>query len=199
MSYIKSMQERYTAKMYDSTKKLDAKQIAELKEILRLSPSSINSQPWTFTFVSDSKTKDKLAEAASFNAEKIKNCDTVVVFSRIDNIQRFEKQISDTLPEMAVNYYNYVLKPQPEAVIKAWFDKQVYLSLGIFLGACAEMGIDSTPMEGIEFDKYDEIIGLKDYHTLAAVAIGYRDPEDANHISKTPKSRRPLDEVVKSI
>ena len=56
MSFINAMQERYTTKVYDETKKIDPKHIEELKESLRLSPSSINSQPWKFTFVSDQDT-----------------------------------------------------------------------------------------------------------------------------------------------
>ncbi|MEL6561443.1 MAG: winged helix-turn-helix transcriptional regulator [Bacteroidota bacterium] len=62
MSFLTSMQQRYTTKKYDSSAKIAAAEIAELKEILRLSPSSINSQPWKFTFVSDTATKKALEE-----------------------------------------------------------------------------------------------------------------------------------------
>ena len=64
MSFITSMQQRYTTKKYDPTKKIDSQKIEELKQILQLSPSSINSQPWKFTFVSDQKTKEKLSEVS---------------------------------------------------------------------------------------------------------------------------------------
>ncbi|MGJ8685549.1 MAG: nitroreductase family protein [Nonlabens sp.] len=199
MSFIESMQQRYTTKQYNASKKIDSKKIAELKEILQLSPSSINSQPWKFTFVSDKETKLKLSEVSWINTSKVIDSDTVVVFSRIDNLDLFEKQIEAELPEGAVGYYKEFLKPQPEADVKAWFDKQVYLSLGVFLSACAAMGIDATPMEGIEPANYDKILGDTDHATLVAVAIGYRDQEDFNQPSKNPKSRRALNDVVKSI
>jgi nitroreductase/dihydropteridine reductase len=38
--------------------------------------------------------------------------------------------------------------------------------LGVFLSACAEMAIDATPMEGIEPDKYDEILNQSDYASI---------------------------------
>lgn len=199
MSFIQSMQERYTTKLYDNSKKISPKKIEELKEILHLSPSSINSQPWKFSFVSDTATKEKLAGASFFNDKKILNCDTVVVFSRIDNIAMFEKQIAETLPQGAVDYYNQFIKTQPEHQIKSWFDRQVYLALGVLLSACAEMKIDSTPMEGIEPEKYNKILDLNNYHTLAAVAIGYRDTEDFNQVEKTPKSRIEADKVIYAI
>ena len=59
--------------------------------------------------------------------------DTVVVFSRINNIDLFEKQIEQELPKGAVDYYKEFIKPQTNEQIRAWFDKQVYLALGIFL------------------------------------------------------------------
>ena len=59
------------------------------------------------------------------------------------------------------------------------------------------MGIDSTPMEGILGAEYDNLLNDPDYTALFAVAIGYRDPEDSNQLYLRPKSRLPLEEVVK--
>ncbi|WP_299151258.1 nitroreductase family protein [uncultured Dokdonia sp.] len=199
MSFINAMQERYTTKVYDETKKIDPKHIEELKESLRLSPSSINSQPWKFTFVSDQDTKEKLSKVSWINTEKVTKSDTVVVFSRVDDLSLFEEQIKRELPQGMVDYYNENLKPLPKEQVTAWFDKQVYLSVGVLLSACAVMGIDATPMEGIEPANYDKIIGNDGYATLVAVAIGYRDEEDFNQPSKNPKSRIALDKVVETI
>ena len=196
MSFLDSMQTRYTTKKYDASKKIEPSKIQELKEILRLSPSSINSQPWKFTFVSDQETKEKLSSISWHNTNKVLDCDTVVVFSRINNLELFEQHVNENLPQSSVDYYNDYIKPQTEDQIKAWFDKQVYLASGIFLSACAVMGIDATPMEGVEPENYDKVLHQTDYATLMAIAIGYRDPEDANQPSIKPKSRKDLDEVV---
>ena len=75
---------------------------------------------------------------------------------------------------------------------------QVYLSLGFFLAACASMDIDSTPMEGIDIDGYTKILDESGYKPLFAVAIGYRNPEDSNQPSITPKSRLNIDRVIES-
>lgn len=199
MSFLTSMQDRYTTKVYDSSQKIDQNQIAELKEILRLSPSSINSQPWKFTFVSNAETKKKLSEVSRSNTQKVLDCDTVIVFSRVDNIAVFEKQIEAELPKGAADYFKGKIKPQPIEKTKAWFDRQVYLAVGVCLSACAAMGIDATPMEGIEPQKYDKVLGQEDYAAIVAVAIGRRDPEDLNQPSKKPKSRIALDKVVEVI
>lgn len=190
---------RYTTKKYDPNRKISDEKIRELKDIIRLSPSSINSQPWKFSFISDEAMKRKLASVSYFNEQKINEASHLVVFSTIDNIAKFEKQIKENLPEGSVNYYNKFLKPQGETEVKSWLRHQVYLSLGFFLSACASMEIDSTPMEGIQNGEYDKILQLNGYKTLFAVAIGYRNPEDGNQPSLNPKSRLPLEQIIKSI
>ena len=61
------------------------------------------------------------------------------------------------------------------------------------------MGIDATPMEGIEPENYDKILEQKDYASLVAVAIGYRDEDDFNQPSKKPKLRMAINKVVENI
>ena len=199
MSFIQSMQERYTTKKYNPTKKISTEQIEELKEILRLSPSSVNSQPWKFIFVKDQETRNKLAKVSMHNGAKVENCDTVIIFSRIDNLELFESQLQASPHPIAFEYYKNLANTQSVEQIKTWLDRQVYLALGVLLSACAEMKIDSTPMEGIEPEEYDEILGLTDYKSLVAVAIGSRDVEDKNQLSMKAKSRRPLEEVVVAV
>jgi len=198
MNFLSIAKNRYTTKKYNSEKKITPEKIEQLKEILRLSPSSINSQPWKFTFISDKNLKDRLAEASYFNEHRVKDASQLVVFSVIDDIQKFEKQIQN-LPEGNVAYYNHNLKSKPEEEIKSWFARQVYLSLGYFLSACASMEIDSTPMEGIDINSYAEILQSTDYKPLFAVALGYRDSQDDNQPSVTPKSRLDISDVITSI
>jgi nitroreductase/dihydropteridine reductase len=199
MHFSDFAQKRYTTKSYDPGRKISAADIRQLKEIIRLSPSSINSQPWKFFFTEDGKTKDELADASYWNAQRIKDASHLVVFTAIEDIAIFEQQINENLPEGALNYYNNFVKPLPEADIKSWLQHQVYLALGFFLSACASMGIDSTPMEGIQCGEYDKILQLEGYKTLFAVAIGYRNPEDSNQPSLNPKSRLPLEKIIQSV
>lgn len=199
MNFLDLAKTRYTAKTYSTDNKISDEKINQLKEIIRLSPSSINSQPWKFTFVTDEKMKEKFAASSYWNGQKINEASNLVIFSVLDNIDIFEKQINEHLNEGSINYYNEFVKVKGENEIKAWLKHQVYLSLGFFLSACAELGIDSTPMEGIKNNEYDDILQLENYKTLFAVAIGYRNPEDANQPSLTPKSRLQITEVVQTL
>ncbi|WP_306846541.1 nitroreductase family protein [Chryseobacterium lathyri] len=196
MNFLEQMKKRYTVKKYNPQEKISAEQIAELKEILTLSPSSINSQPWNFIFINKPELREQLAEASYFNKGKILDSSHIIVFQVIKNPEDFEKQIEENLPEGSVDYYRTMVKPHGEASIRAWMGHQVYLSLGVLLSACASMGIDSTPMEGIETEKYDRILKNDSYETLFAVAIGKRDENDSNHPETTPKRRLTHEMVI---
>jgi len=199
MSFLDIAQKRYTTKKYDSSKKIDEHTIEKLKEILRLSPSSINSQPWKFTFVADEEIKSRLAEFSLGNREKVLDASHIVIFSVVKDAEAFENNKLKLLPEYTTTYYNRVLKPRGDEQIMTWLTSQVYLSLGFFLSATATLGIDSTPMEGINTKEYDAILKDDNYKTLFAVAIGYRDKKDENQPSLNPKFRLDAEDVIRSI
>ncbi|MFA7492362.1 MAG: nitroreductase family protein [Proteiniphilum sp.] len=199
MSFLDIARSRYTTKRYDPNGKIAEETIEQLKEILLLSPSSINSQPWQFTFISDEKMKGELSKVSFHNEEKVRDASHVIVFSVIENVEDFENWNLSHLPERSGSYYNRMVKPKGEEEIKIWLSHQVYLALGFFLSACASMGIDSTPMEGIETEEYDRILQQKGYKTLFGVAIGYRDKEDTNQPSITPKFRLDKDNAIRTI
>lgn len=199
MCFLNIAKSRYTTKKYDSSKKIDSETIEKLKEIIRLSPSSINSQPWRFTFITDEKVKSQLAEFSLHNKNKVLDASHIVVFSVVNDVESFEKMKLARLPEGATAYYNRVLKPRSNEQIMTWLKSQVYLSLGFFLSATASLGIDSTPMEGIETVEYDKVLQDENYKSLFAVAIGYRDEQDVNQPDITPKYRLEKDEVIRTI
>ncbi len=197
MNFLESMKKRYTTKKYDANVKINAEKMREIEEILHLSPSSLNSQPWKFTIISDQKIKEALAPFSFHNKEKVEDCSHLIVFSVIDNIELFEKQIAENLPEYAVTYYNTRIKPLGATYTKNWMSQQVHIALGVLLSACATMDIDATAMGGIEPEKYDEILETSnDYKTLFAVALGTRSSEDKNQPSITPKRRLPIEKVI---
>ncbi|HEA81069.1 MAG TPA: NAD(P)H-dependent oxidoreductase, partial [Maribacter sp.] len=141
MDFRSIAEKRYTTKKFDASKKISKDQIEDLKHILKLSPSSINSQPWLFTFVSHNETKNALADASFFNAPKIKDASHLVVFSVQDNLEQFERHVEDNLAEGSVNFYKQFVKEQPAEKTINWLSQQVYITLGFFLAACAAMEI----------------------------------------------------------
>jgi len=67
------------------------------------------------------------------------------------------------------------------------------------MNAAALMNIDTTPMEGLDPVKYDQILNLNstEFGTVAAVACGYRHPEDP--LAKAKKVRFDKKEIIQFI
>lgn len=214
--YVKT---RHTAKAYDETKKISAEDVAKLKEILRYSASSVNSQPWHFVLVSSEEGKEKLIEANNgmypFNTPAIKTSSHSVIFcSKLDMEDEYLKRLleqeekdgrfldnpdfkkgMDDARKFFINIHKYDYKD-----VQHWMDKQVYLNVGQFLLAAAAMGIDATPMEGIDVKSIDEKFGLREkgYTSLIVVTLGYSDKaNDFN--AKLPKSRLPYDDILSEV
>jgi nitroreductase/dihydropteridine reductase len=199
MNILELIEKRYTAKKYNADKNIPQEKIEDLKQILRLTPSSINIQPWKFTFVQNPEIKAQLASVSMHNEEKINQAKLLVVFSVADDLDAFQEVVDNELPQARIDWYNKIKASTPEADLKIWLSKQLYIALGVGLTASVALGLDSTPMEGIESDKYMAILNMKAYKPLFAMAVGYGSEDDFNRIEVTPKSRRLLENVIENI
>ncbi|OOV19257.1 nitroreductase family protein [Flavobacterium sp. LM4] len=199
MNILELMKKRYSAKKYNADKVIPQEKIEALKEILYLSPSSINVQPWKFTFVQNTGVKAQLAAVSMHNQEKVNQAQLVVVFSVADDLDAFQQIVDTQFTEARRNWYNQMKASKPEVDLKIWLSQQVYIALGVGLTASIALGLDSTAMEGIESDKYKEILNMSDFKPLFAMAVGYGADDDFNRIEVMPKSRRLLDSVIESI
>lgn len=199
MNFLDLAKRRYATKKYDAAQKISTEKIETLKEIIRLSPSSINSQPWKFTFVTDESLKKQLAAQSYMNENSINAVGLLVVFSVMEDIEDFEKHNISVLPEGWIAFYEQMVKSNGDAATKSWMENQVYLSLGYFLSACISMGLDATPMEGIDRKAYKELLPQNGYNPLFAATVGYADASDTMHPDVLPKSRFEQSEIIQSI
>ena len=66
---IDDVTRRYTTKKYDATKRISAENMAVIKEALRLSPSSVNSQPWKFIIIESEGAKQRFHDTFAHKFE----------------------------------------------------------------------------------------------------------------------------------
>lgn len=198
MSFLDLAQTRYATKRYNPAKPIPPGKIEELKQILRLTPSSINCQPWKFTFVQDPELKAKLAAVSMYNEHKIQDAPLLIVFQVVQDLEVFEDFARNEWEERMAEMFFQAREALSEAQIQGWFTHQVYIALGFCLAACASLELDATPMEGIEKEKYAELLGCTSHHPVLAVCVGYRADDDFNDPAHQPKIRRALEVVVES-
>lgn len=210
---IKDLETRYTAKRYDATKQIPKDDLAVIYEAMRLSPSSINSQPWKFIVIESDQAKqrmhDTFANKFQFNQPHIKTASHIVLFAHNPKYTRenygqvIDADIANGRTqqenrEQAFGAYAFVdLNTTEDGNNAAWTKAQTYIALGNTMHAAARLGIDSTPMEGVDAELIGEIFAdeLNGYVCDVALVLGYHDKaEDYN--AKLPKSRLAAEQVI---
>lgn len=208
MHLIESLKWRYAVKKYNS-KEVSKEAITAILQAINLSASSAGLQPYRVIVVENTELKSKLAENG-FNPQ-ISEASHLLVFAAFENlstshINDYMQRMADTrgIPLQSLDNFRQILtaninsKSAEENFI--WAAKQAYIGLGTAIVAAAEMNIDTTPMEGFNPAKFDELLGLKEkgLRSVVLLSIGYRDTEKDPYVNAA-KVRLPLDKFSYSI
>jgi nitroreductase/dihydropteridine reductase len=208
---IDDLNSRYTTKRYDESKRIPQADLDVLFEAMRLSASSINSQPWRFVVISSDKAKQRLHNTFKnkfqFNQSKALTSSEVILFAY--NPKYTRKNYSEVVDQGIVDgrtkpedresaFGGFVfaeMNTSESGDTSGWTKAQTYLALGNTLHTLARLKIDSTPLEGIDTDLLNKAFSeeLEGYQCDVALAIGYRAEDDFN--AKLPKSRRQASSV----
>ncbi len=215
MSYqiIEELNRRYTTKKYDETKRIAPQDMEIILEALRLSASSINSQPWKFIVIESDEAKQRLhdsfANMYQFNQPHAKTASHTILFAYDPHFtkEKYRKRVdvevsSGHLPpenyDNMLGAYAFAESNTDENGFNGhWTKAQTYLALGNTLHTLARLDIDSTPMEGVDPELLGELFKeeLDGYVCEVALAMGYyKAGEDYNH--GRPKARMPAEEVI---
>ncbi len=191
LELLEKLNWRYATKVFDKNKKISKENLEILIQSLVLSPSSYGLQPWKFIVVENQELREKL-KPVSWGQSQVTDASHFIVFTTLKEIKSsfvddYISRISEVrgqTKESLVGYENMMKKNIVEGMNKDyvfhWNQRQAYIAMGFLLETAALLEIDTVPMEGIDPKAYDSILGLSDsdYGTVAAVALGYRDPND---------------------
>jgi nitroreductase/dihydropteridine reductase len=208
---------RYTTKAYDPARKISAPQIAQLRELVRLAPSSVNSQPWHFVIASTDAGKARIAKAMhgpyAYNAPKVLNASHVFVLctqhtltdEHVEAVIEQEardgrypnSQAQQTRHESLLSYADAHRYTRRDA--QAWMEKQTYIALGTLLLGAAALELDATPMEGFDQAMLNRELALpaQGLTSTVVVSLGYHGADDFN--AGVPKSRFPAEVLFTDI
>ena len=204
---LQQLQWRYAVKRFDPARRIPDAMWAVLEQALVLAPSSFGLQPWKFLVVETPALRQQLC-AASWNQPQVCDASHYVVFAGqrtataadVDRMIAATAASRGTTPESMARYrqviVDFMQNGWAAADTGAWNARQVYIALGQFVTAAAMLGIDTSPLEGIDCTAYDRLLGLEGtaFTTLCACAAGYRAADDRGATS--PKVRYPSNEML---
>ncbi|MDR2838675.1 MAG: oxygen-insensitive NAD(P)H nitroreductase [Azonexus sp.] len=200
---------RYTAKAYDPARKIAPPLVEQLRALARLSPSSVNSQPWHFVVASTDEGKARVAKATqgayAYNAPKILNASHVfvlctrhtltdahlaaIIAQEVADGRHPDAQSEQTRRDSLWGYADLHRYTRRDA--QSWMEKQTYIALGALLLGAATLAVDATPIEGFDNAALDRELKLPEQGFVSSVlvALGYHSADDFN--TALPKSRLP--------
>ncbi|CAH8189789.1 NAD(P)H-dependent oxidoreductase [Vibrio aestuarianus] len=211
---IQDLNRRYTAKKYDASKRISPQDMDVIKEAIRLSASSINSQPWKFIVIESDEAKqrfhDTFANMHQFNQPHAKEASHIILFAHNPKFTKddYRKVVdvevssghlpADMYDNMLNGAFGFAESQTDEVGFNGhWTKAQTYIALGNTLHVLARLGIASTPMEGVDPEMIGKIFEkeLGGYVCEFALAIGYHlEGQDYNY--GLPKSRLAAEDVL---
>lgn len=176
METIEAIRTRRSVKHYDANHSMTAEQVNEILSLAVLSPTAFNVQNWRFVVVDDPALRRKIREAA-WDQSQVTDASLFIILCA--DLKAWEKEpgrywakaLKETQEFMVPaidNYYRGKEQVQRDEAMR---------SCGIvaqtIMLAAKSLGYDSCPMDGFDFEKVAQLIGLPDDHVIAMfVAIG---------------------------
>ena len=204
---ISKLKWRYATKKMDASRPVPQQKIERILEAIRLTASSSGLQPYEVIVVTNPELRAQIVPHA-WNQAQITDCSHLLVFAAWDNytaerINRMFDLVNDERGFKNEGWEAYRQKllaayvPRDAETNYQHAARQAYIGLGTALIAAAEEGVDSTPMEGFDPDKVDEILGLRarGLRSVILLPLGYRAAE-GDWLVNLKKVRRSREDFV---
>lgn len=195
MNVTEAIVERRSIKAYDPDHRMTDQEIAKLMSLAMLSPTAFNIQNWRFVVVTDPVLRQQI-RAVSWNQAQVEEASLLIVLTA--DLKAWEKQperywanapkpVQDYLVPAIGKYYEGNEQVQRDEGMRSCGMAATTLML-----AAKEMGYDTCPMDGFDFDAVGKLLNLPDDHTPAMFVV----------VGKALESARPragqlhIDDVV---
>lgn len=195
MNVTEAIVERRSIKQFDPNHELTEQEIAKLMSLTMLSPTAFNIQHWRFVIVDDPALRKEI-RAVSWDQAQVEDASLLVVLT-VD-LKAWEKDparywvnapdpVRDYLVNAIGSYYRGKEDIQRDEGMRSGGMAAMTLML-----AAKEMGYDTCPMDGFDFDAVSKLINLPaDHMPVMFVVVG-----KALEPARARGGQLDLDEVV---
>ncbi|MFV1921294.1 MAG: nitroreductase family protein [Methylotenera sp.] len=174
MNVSEAIVERRSVKAYDPHHKMTEQEIAKLMSLAMLSPTAFNIQNWRFVVVTDPVLRQQI-RAVSWNQAQVEEASLLIVLTA--DLKAWKKQperywanapktVQDYLVPAIGNYYEGKEQVQRDEGMRSCGMAAMTLML-----AAKEMGYDTCPMDGFDFDAVAKLLNLPEDHMPAMFVV----------------------------
>jgi nitroreductase len=167
MNVTTAIETRRSIKAYDPTHKLSEDEVSKLMSLAMLSPTAFNIQHWRFVLVDDAELRQQI-QLVSWNQAQVTEASLLIVL--VADVQAWAKQperywkdapkaIADILVPAITQYYTGNEQAQRDEAMRSCG----MAAMNIMLTA-KEMGYDTCPMDGFDFDAVATLLNLPADH-----------------------------------
>jgi nitroreductase len=173
---FEAIEKRRAVKHYDPGHVISDEDCGRLLDALRLAPTAWNIQNTRIVVVKDPAQRQKLREVA-FDQAQVTDASLLFVFcADTKSWENNPGRYWQTAPEP--------MREQLAQMIRQYYDGREWVQRDEALRSCGmaaqtlmlaakSLGYDSCPMDGFDYDKVGEIVGLPENHLVAMfVAVG---------------------------
>jgi len=200
METQKTIRTRRTVHEY-TDEEVEQKELDEIFETVRRSPSSYNLQPWEFVVVRDEKGKEELKDCA-YGQEHVTDADTVVVvFGNRDRGAHAEEVFydqsekgyrDDESAEELIERFD----EEPYEGNEQWVIQSSMIAATTLIYVAWGYGIASCPMGGWDGDALTDTLDVpEEWYPVVMVTLGYPEKE-SDEWQRGRKWRRPTEDFV---
>ena len=176
MNTREAITNRRSIKEFDASYAIPQSEERELLSLAMLSPTAFNIQNWRFVIVKDTELRHQIKEAA-WGQSQVTDSSLLVIICA--DLKAWEKEPLRYWANAGTEVQNFML-PTIDGYYRGREEVQrdeAFRSCGIaaqtLMLAAKEMGYDSCPMDGFDFEKVAQLIHLPDDHVISMfVAIG---------------------------
>jgi nitroreductase len=182
MIVSQAITERRSIKAYDPHHKMTEDEISKLMSLAMLSPTAFNIQNWRFVLVTDPVLRHQI-RAVSWNQAQVEEASLLIVLTA--DLKAWAKQperywrnapkaASDILVPMIGHYYENNEQIQRDEGMRSCGMAAMTIML-----AAKEMGYDTCPMDGFDFDAVGKLLNLPADHTPTMFVVVGKALKDA--------------------
>ena len=182
MDVFEAVSTRRAIKKFDPTHKMSPEQVKKLMEHVILSPTSYNQQNWRFVYVTDQDVKEKISEAARGQAQPKDGSLVVVLCGDMTAWKTEPLRYWKNHPTEKQELVKASLERKYSTDTQAQRDEAVRscgMAAQTIMLAARDMGLDSCPMVGFEYDELAKVINLPDNHLIVMMVVVGKRAEDA--------------------